>query len=323
MRLRSISFGAALALAFFHAAPVVAQEWRGKARLDGVVKNAEGEPVAGCTVKLRWGRSGHGGPDETTDKKGKWAIFGLAGGPWDIDFEAPGYRPRKIQVSLTEAGRNDTVQVQLEPEAQAAPAAGAATPQLVVAGRKISPETAQAIEAGNAAMTAKNWPAARESYTKALAELPDNPALLQRIAVAYLGEGNKEEALRYARTAAETAPQESAPWQMIAELEIERGHPEEGLAALAKLPPEKIVDSVLYMNAGILLYNKKRFGDAEAAFDKAIAVKPDASAYYYRGLSRLQEKKTADAKADFQKSLELSPEGPDAKDIRDILKAMP
>ena len=321
MRLRFVSIFAALSLGFV--ASSAAQEWRGRARVDGVVKNDAGEPVADCAVKLRWGKSGRGGPDAKSDSKGKWVMGGLASGPWDVDFECPGYKPRQIQVSLSEAGRNETVAIQVEPAPQAPPPAAAAAPQLEVGGKKISPETAKAIEAGNAAIAAKNWAVARESYVQALGELPDNAALLQRVAVAYLGEGNKDEALRYAKMASEKAPQDTGPWQMIAEIEIEKGHADEGLAALAKIPPEKIVDSTLYLNAGIALFNRKKLPEAEAAFDKAIAVKPDASAYYYRGLARYQEKKMADAKADLQKSLELDPNGPDAKDIKDLLKSIP
>jgi hypothetical protein len=37
----------------------------------------------------------------------------------------------------------------------------------------------------------------------------------------------------------------------------------------------------------------------------------------------MQLKKNAEAKADLQKALELAPNGPDAKDIRDLLKTMP
>jgi superkiller protein 3 len=140
--------------------------------------------------------------------------------------------------------------------------------------------------------------------------------------VAYLGEGNTDEALRYAKMAAEKNPSNPQPWQMIAELSIQKGNAEEGLAALDKIPPEKITDNGLYMNGGILLYNKKKLTQAEAAFDKAIAIKPDATAYYYRGLTRYQQKKTSEAKADFQKALELAPNGPDARDIKDLLKSM-
>jgi Flp pilus assembly protein TadD len=315
---------AASILALLASGAAVAQEWRGgKARVDGIVKNEKGEPIPGATVKLRWGKSGRGGPDLTTDKSGRWAIVGIMSGPWDVDMEAPGYLPKKISISLQESGRTPTVDVQLEPQPQAAAAAPAPEPAIQVGGKTISKETAAAIEAGNAAMNARNWTAARESYVKALAELPDNSALIQRIAAAYIGEGNSDEALRYARMAAEKNPQDAQPWGMIAEIEIQKGHPDEGLAALEKVPAEKIVDNGLYVNAGILYYNKKKSAEAEGAFDKALAVKPDATAYYYRGLARYQLKKTQDAKSDFQKALEMDPNGPDAKDIKDILKTMP
>ena len=58
---------ASILLAFLCAGAVSAQDWRGgKARIDGIVKNAKGEPVEGCKVTLRWGKSSHGGPDLTT-----------------------------------------------------------------------------------------------------------------------------------------------------------------------------------------------------------------------------------------------------------------
>ena len=323
MRLRSVFLAAVLGAAALSTAS--AQEWRGgKARVDGIIRNEKGEPVEGCKVALRWDRSGRGGPDLTTDKKGRWAIFGVVGGPWNLDFECPGYKPEKISVELKEAGRNPTIETVVQPQVQAAAPAGAPAEQaILVEGKKISKETAAAIEAGNAAMTARNWTAARQSYVQASAELPDNSPLLQRIAAAYLGEGNKDEALRYARIAAEKTPQEPAPWQMIAEIELEKGNAEAGLAALDRLPAERVKDPALYINGGVLLYNQKKLAEADAAFDKALAIKPDATAYYYRGLTRYQQKRTKEARADFQKALELDPNGSDAGVIKDLLKSIP
>jgi len=323
-----LSIAAVLAAAAAIApASLMAQDWRGgKARVDGIVKNAKGEPIEGCKVSMRWGRSTHGGPDLTTDKKGRWAIFGLVGGPWDVDFNAPGYQTKKISVELQEGSRNDSVEVQLEAAQPSAPgaAAGGGEVQISVGGKKISKETAAAIEAGNQAMAAKNWAGARENYVKALGELPDNTPLLQRVAAAYLGEGNVDEAVRYAHQVTDKDPQEYGAWMMIAEIELQRGNLEAGKAALDKMPPDKITDPQPYLNIGILSINAKKAGDAELAFDKAIAIKPDlADAYYYRGLARMQLKKNAEAKADLQKALELAPDGPDAKDIRDLLKTMP
>ena len=142
-------------------------------------------------------------------------------------------------------------------------------------GKKISKETADAIEAGNAAMASKNWSAARENYQKALGELPDNAAVLERIAATYLAEGKTDEALTYARQAAEKDPTDSTAWRMVAELELQKGNLEAGQAALEKVPADKITDPQPYLNIGILLINKKKPSEAVTAFDRVIAIKPD------------------------------------------------
>ena len=318
-----VGVAVALLTAAFSAA-LVAQDWRGgRARVEGTVKNEKGEPIEGCKVMLRWGRSSHGGPDLTTDAKGHFAIFGIAGGPWDVDFDAAGYQTRKINVSLQEGGRNPSVDVQLEPAPQAQAPPPAAAPQVSVGGKKISKETADAIEAGNAAMGANNWAAARESYLKASAELPDNAALLERIAATYLADGKTDDALKYARQAAEKDPNDASAWRMVAELELQKGNLDAGRAALDKVPADRITDPQPYMNMGILLLNKKDPRGALGAFDRAIAIKADqADAYYYRGLCHMQLKENADARADLRKALELAPNGPDAKDIKDLLKTL-
>lgn len=312
---------AAFAVAFLAtAAGLLGQEWAtGKARVEGTVKDEKGEPIEGCKVSLRWGKSSHGGPDVTTDKKGKWSYYGLAGGPWNLDFQAAGYKVRSISAQFSEGTRNPAVEIQLEP----LPKEQAPHQEFRVAGKTISKETAEAIDKGGAAFDAKDYAAAREAYLKAATELPDNAALLQRVAACYYGESNYEEALKYARLVTEKDPGNSSAWMMVAEIELQRGSLEAGRAALDKVPEGKIKDPEPYFNIGVLLLNKKKPAEAVPAFDKAIAVKPDyADAYYYRGLARLQEKKNAEAKADLQKYLELAPEGPDAKDVRDILKSI-
>ena len=322
--MRTRTWSLAMLIAAGLAATALAQDWRGgRARVEGTVKNEKGEPIAGCKVAMRWGRSSHGGPDLTTDAKGYFAIFGIGGGPWDVDFEAAGYQTKKISVSLQEGGRNPSIDVQLDPQPKSQAPAPAAAPQVLVGGKKISKETADAIEAGNAAMAARNWAGARENYLKAVAELPDNGPLLERIAGTCLAENKPDEALTYARRAAESDPSDAVAWRMVAEIELQKGNLEAGQAALDKVPPEKITDPQPYMNIGILLMNKKKPAEAVTALDKAIALKPDApDPYYYRGLCHMQMKKNGEAKADLRKALELAPDGPDAKDIKDLLKTL-
>ncbi|HTD52467.1 MAG TPA: tetratricopeptide repeat protein, partial [Thermoanaerobaculia bacterium] len=96
-----------------------------------------------------------------------------------------------------------------------------------------------------------------------------------------------------------------------------------GQEAMAKVPDESISSPEPYMNLGIISYNKKKLAEADDAFTKAIAKKPDmASAYYYRGLERYQAKRIAEARADLQKSIELDPSGKDAETAKEILKSM-
>lgn len=311
---------AAVAVSLLLAPVVSAQDWRGgTARVEGIVKSVKGEPIEGAKVSLRWGQSSHGGPDLKTNTKGRWAIMGLAGGPWDVDIEAPGYQPKKISISLSEASRNPSVEVQLEPEVKQAVQA---QEEILVGGKKISKEAAAALEAGNAALEKKDSAAARESYLKALPELPDNTALLLRIAVTSEADNKPDEAIKYARQVTEKEPENLNAWLIIAGVELERGHLDAAKEALSRVPEEKITDS-MYLNMGILMYNKSNLPTAEGYFSKAIARKADvADAYYYRGLTRYQGKRAAEAKADFLKYLELDPAGKDAGTVKAILDTL-
>ena len=93
-----------LAAALLSAATLSGQDWRGKGRVDGHVKDAGGQPIADAKVELT--RDSGGGPSTKTDKKGYWAVMGLIGGKWNVDISAPGYETRKTVVGVQEAGRN-------------------------------------------------------------------------------------------------------------------------------------------------------------------------------------------------------------------------
>jgi tetratricopeptide (TPR) repeat protein len=311
---------AATAVALLHAPALRAQEWRGgSARVEGTVKSAAGEPLEGVKVSLRWGKSSHGGPDLTTDKKGHWAILGIVGGKWDVDFETPGYQTKKISVSLSEAARNPNVEIRLEPEA-----VRAAPPQeeILVGGRKISKDAAAAIDAGNAALDKKDYAAARENYLKALPELPDNTALLMRIALACEAGNRSDEALDFSRRVIEKEPENVNARLTIAGIELERGHLDAAKEALSGVPEEKFTAS-MYLNMGILMFNKSNLPMADDYFSKAIAKQADvADAYYYRGLTRTQEKRPAEARADFLKYLELDPSGKEAGTVKALLDTL-
>jgi tetratricopeptide (TPR) repeat protein len=306
--------GVLLLLAF--AAAAFAQDWRGKGRVDGWVKDPNGQPISDAKVELSRDRGGS--TSTKTNKKGYWAIMGLAGGAWNVDVSAPGFETRKVSVQIAEASRIPAMDIQLQPAAApAAPQEGAAAPG------GASEEAIAAIKEGNRLIGEKKYAEARALYEKALAAVPDNPAILKGIAQTYQGEGNKEKAIEILNRVKTLDPSDSESQIVLASLLLEKGDLDAGKAILDALPPESLRDPSVFINIGILFMNKKQAEEARTYLTKAIEIDPaNADGYYYRGLALLQSKKNAEAKADLQKFLELKPDAPEAAEVREILQSL-
>jgi Tfp pilus assembly protein PilF len=307
-------------LAVLAASSLPAQDWTGRGRLEGSVKDPDGKPIPDATISLRW--TDGKGPDVKTNEKGHWARMGLNGGTWNVDISAPGFQTRKTTYNVSQAGRNEPINVQLEKVVQQE----APHEELSVGGKKISKETADAIEKANEAWNAKNWAEARSNYEKVLADLPDNAGILEHLEYACYNAKQYDDALTYAKKVVAITPDDANSWLIIAEIELQKGNLDEGKAAIEKVPDEKITEPGPYLNLGINYYNKNKSAEAEQWFTKAIAKAPEspdnADAYYYRGLARYSEKHTDDAKVDFEKYLQLAPTGANADTVKELLNAM-
>lgn len=291
-----------------------AQDWRGRARVDGWVKDKSGQPIGDATVEFS--REKGGKASAKTNNKGYWAILGLAGGPWNVDVSAAGYETRRTSVSLEEGNRIPSMEIKLE--AAAAPAPAAVNPA-----SKAAEEVRTAVEEGNRLLGEKKYADARTQYEKALATVPDNPALLRGVAETYHGEGNSDKAIETLKRIQEIEPSNVENQVLLGSMLLERGKLDEGQKVLDALPPGSVKDSSIYVNVGILLMNKKELAQAATYFGKAIELDAtQAEPYYYRGLALLGTKKSAEAKADFKKYLELKPDGLEAKEVKEILQTL-
>src|SRR5688500_5470278 len=88
-------FAAVMAVA--SAGSAEAQEWRGMGRVGGKVVDESGKPIEGVTVKATLPEAGNRGPDAIkSNSKGDWAIGGITGGRWALDFEKEGYETRHL-----------------------------------------------------------------------------------------------------------------------------------------------------------------------------------------------------------------------------------
>jgi hypothetical protein len=305
---------AALAVAAL-ALPAAAQEWAGRGRLNGVITDEAGEPLAGATIRLRMDKIPDSGPDDlTTDKKGKWSILGLGGGSWTVKVVAEGYVPSEGIVKVNEFQPNPMVSLKLR-KATAAEVAAAVDPKLA--------EAQAAIERADAFLRDRNAAAARAEYEKALPLLEGaNRQIVQRkIALCLSAEGNDAAAITSLEAALAESPGDVDTMRLLVDLLVAVGRTDEANAYIAQMGGGLDPNTVL--NMGINLLNEQKDAEALAKFDEVVAARPDwADGHYFRGRALLVMGKLEDAKAAFQKSLDLDPNSQYAEDCREFLKSL-
>ena len=294
----------ALAVALAFAAPAAAQDWKGMGRLEGKVFDQGGAPIAGASVKLARASDG-GGTTVKTDKKGRWAIAGIASGTWNADIEASGFVPKKISVELpSEAARLAPLEVKLEKAATGPP-----------------PEIAAALEKAEADFQAGRYAEARAGFEKLLALRPDAATTIhQRIGFTYIQEKQHEKALEHLQKVLDADPANSVVRLIMAQAALEGGMLDRGMELLKGIDESTIKSPDLFFNVGVNFVNANRPEEAIAYFTKAVTVDPAyADGYFRRGLAYLGAGKAAEAKADLTKFLELQPSGAEADLARKAL----
>ena len=162
------------------ALPAAAQEWRGRGRISGIVTNPDGEPIAGCEISLRYERSGTGTTAET-DGEGRWAVAGLSGGTWLIDFSHPDYQPRGISVQVSELRRMPPIELTLEP--------------LRVVADEAEGITRAEVEAAEELFQAEQYEEAVSAFRDLAEQSPDTVAYRVRLSECLIALGNHDEAL--------------------------------------------------------------------------------------------------------------------------------
>ena len=304
---RLISIVAAFALT--GAAHVAAQDWKGLGRLEGRVADESGAPLSGVTVKLELPERG-GGTTVKTDKKGRWAIGGIAAGTWHIDFELAGHASRGISVSLpSESSRLAPLEVSLE---KAAPSG-------------VSPETRQTLERAEAAYAEGRFADARAEYAALLVLRPDlAPRVHQQIGFSWIQEKQHGRAVEELEQVLAAEPDNAQVRAIAAQAALEGGMAEKGRELLAGLAEGVIEDPDAFFNIGVNFVNAGLTEDAVPYFTKATLL--DAAyvdGYYQRALAYLKLGRTAECRADFERVLALAPEGPQAALARKALKQLP
>lgn len=296
------------ALLFVTAA--AAQDWRGMGRVGGKVVDDDGKPVAGVAIKATLPRSGNRGPESKSNAKGEWAVGGIAGGEWALEFTRDGFETRTITVPVMEASRLPPMEIRLTRLA----------PPVADPNVEIREKLIEAAEL----MNTKQFAQARTIYEDLAAKYPQVKQFRPLVARSYYGEGNKPAAIEHLRKALAEDPANVEVTLLLGNTLMEVGQADESRKILASIDESKITDPTVLLNAGIALLNDKKHDEAVQWFDKAVIGFPShPDGYYYRGITYLSLGKTPEAKADLEKYVSLAPaDAPELATAKKILESL-
>ena len=300
----------ALTLVLSLTSAAAAQEWRGVGRVGGrVVDEADGKPIAGVTVKAMLPRSDNRGPETKSNARGEWAVGGIAGGDWALDFSKDGYETKSISVTVMESSRLPPMKIEL---------------RKAVKTTAPTEEIRLKLTEAAALMNNKQFAQARAIYEELTAKYPEVKQFRPLIARSYYGEGDKKAAIVHLRQALTQDPGNIEVMLLLANTLMEDKQPEEARKVLASIDESKITDPIVLINAGIALLNDKKTEEALPWFDKAVTRFPAyPDGYYYRGISHLSLGKTAEAKADLEKYVSIAPaDAPEVATAKKILETL-
>ena len=333
-----------LLLVLLPATPADAQDWAGRGRLQGSVKDEQGQPVMGAKVTLFQGEPGRGPASFETNKKGKWSFLGLGGGLWNVLVEQENMVPSEGTVSVSEFGANTPVNIVIRAipkETLQANSAAAAIQQLDVGNtllgegkfaearaeyeaalELLEPDQHHLVKIG-IANTYLNEGDAAKAVTLLEPLLVDNASDLQlqrSLARAYYSAGQIDKSLDTLKAMVDADPNDLDGLRLLIDLLVRAEREEEAQSYMARLPEGEKLSSDTVLNTGIKLYNNGELDKALEAFNRAVTDNPELpEAFYFRGLSHLGKQQNDLAKADFQRFLELAPDHAQAGEAKEFL----
>jgi tetratricopeptide (TPR) repeat protein len=252
------------------AVPALAQT----GRVGGAVKDTEGKPVKGATVKAQNPAASPSEFTATTDDKGRFSMIGLRSGTWKFIAEAPGYLSQEGSAPVRTIGApNPPLEFTLAKGVAAAPSA-------------LTKEVQAELKAADDLRNAGQFDQAITAYQAVKAKNPTLTMVNMVIAGAYRQKAAKE-ADKGARQS--TFDQAIASYQEVlkldpandrAKIEIGMTHMQAGNLDAAEQALAPVADSPgasreVFYNLGEIKFNKGDAAGAEAMYKRAADMDPN------------------------------------------------
>jgi predicted Zn-dependent protease len=293
----------ALILLLLYCAVGLAAQTRGQGRIAGKVLDDSGKPAADVQVRaLKQGESQE--MRTNTNEKGEWALNGIAGGQWNLEFNKAGFDSQRVTIQVSETERNPAIELKLSKPAP--------DPNV-----EIQAELKKAVAMQQAGQNAE----ARKVYEALLAKHPTLYQLNSYIAGTYAAEKNYDKALEHLKVVSEKDPANIDLKLLMADLLMEKGEKVEAQKILESIDMAQVKDPTIYINLAIGSINANKPDEAIATLEKINKQFPTrADVFYYRARAYIVAKKPAEAKADLEKFISMA--APDARELADAKKLL-
>ena len=306
-------FGLAACAAAFALALAAPAQAQSTGMVRGVVKDGQGQPIDGATVKIDMS-SGTARHFETkSNKKGEFVQIGLPPGDYKVVAE-------KDKMTSNEAGGRVSISRPLDVTL----VLGAGGPSKEVAAK--AAELKKTFEEGVAASRAGNHDEAIAKFQGALAINDKCYDCYYNIGYSYAQKKDYEKAEDAYKKAVELKPDYSEAYNGLANV-----YNAERKFDLAAEASKKAMDSTpglaggagnpdAMFNQGVILWNAGKIADAKKQFEAVVAANPNhAEAHYQLGMAMVNEGNLQGAAAEFDKYLQLAPSGPNAATAKSLL----
>ncbi len=279
--------------------------YSGKGKLKGFVKDEDGNPIEGVTVKLYCLRAASGF-ETKTDAKGEWKAMWIRGGTWYIDFVKPGYETKKISVNVSTYKKNPIIEVTLKK----------------LEGVEINKDFLELLSKGNKLFGEKKYEEALKIYNELLQKQPEFKILNKNIGNCYFAMEKYDKAIEAYKKAIRDKGDNTDIYVAIGNAYINMGKNDKALLWYEKADVRKIKDYNVLYNIGVIFYNNYNYKKAAEFFKMAVEHNPDfKDGWYQLGMTYIGLNKIDEATDAFNHFLKLEPEGERAQTVKSILKA--
>ncbi len=297
----------------------LAQQGRGRGRIRGAVTDEEGNSLAGAKIiaeNLEYGTKF----ETKSNKKGNWAIGGLASGYFLLGAELEGYLPASVKIQVSQFAQNN--------------------PPITVVLKKIFIPEASApvqdeidatlLQEGNQLFSEKKYQEAVEKFEGFLEKNPDLYQVHINVGNCYKEMGEYDKAIAAFDVVLEKTREEKNTLDGdekaahalagIGETYIMKGEVETAKSFLQQAIDIFPDDENMSFKIGEIYFKQGEAAKGIEFYDKAIQINSEwAAPYRQRGYAYLNLTNYKMAIESFKNFLELAPNDPQAPNIRNLI----